>query len=390
MKHFTLLVFLTFAIQTGHAGYSDTLPKGVRNLTYRLIKTNKIRGSYNADGRPEGYNINTQINADVLRGLNASVDTYLDSLTPAEYAEFNFGTFEGNADSEVFVQALGGGYGITDTITIYGFIPFYKATVDLNLRRTEKGRKNVGSSVVLDGLPEIDVRIIQNLFVNYYEYKPLGKWDATGFGDLELGTMWRFYRDDDFGFLVNSGLVVPTGKEDNPDILQDISFGDGQWDAFVEIGGDYNPFVEVVYDAFLRLTYQHWDTRTVRQPNSYTFPMTNQKGEAQVKLGNKLLLATQASYLIDDEWTPSLQYSFEYKEKDNYESNSELSDRINENNTELYAHSLRANISYSTLNLFKKKKFILPAVINFAIQSVFGGKNTPKYERADLEFRLFF
>tara|TARA_R110000868_G_scaffold104087_5_gene286270 strand:- start:486 stop:1652 length:1167 start_codon:yes stop_codon:yes gene_type:complete len=372
------------------AGYSQTLPKGVRNLTFRLIKTNTIKGSYNAQGQPEGYSVNSKINADVLIGLNSSVDTYLQGLSPADYNDFNFGTFEGNATSDVFAQALGGGYGITDKITVYGFIPFYDATVDLNLERTEKGRKNVGSSISLEGLPEIDVRIIQNLFVNYYKYKPLGKWEATGFGDFEFGVMWNFYNDDDFGLLVNFGGVAPTGREDNPDILQDISFGDGQWDSFIEFGGDYKITNDLSIDAWTRYTRQYKFNKNVRQPENQDFPMTDKKGMSEIDLGDKILFGTQLNYSIDDQWTPSLNYIFDYKGKDSYSSNSPTADAINESNTELRSHTLRLGISYSTLELFKQKKFILPGAINFAIQSVLGGKNTPKYERADLEFRLFF
>ena len=118
--------------------------------------------------------------------------------------------------------------------------------------------------------------------------------------------------------------------------------------------------------------------------------MTDKKGMSEIDLGDKILFGTQLNYSIDDQWTPSLNYIFDYKGKDSYSSNSPTADAINESNTELRSHTLRLGISYSTLELFKQKKFILPGAINFAIQSVLGGKNTPKYERADLEFRLFF
>jgi hypothetical protein len=47
-------------------------------------------------------------------------------------------------------------------------------------------------------------------------------------------------------------------------------------------------------------------------------------------------------------------------------------------------------VNFSTVSLFKKKKFIAPIDVNIAIQSIVGGTNTPKYERVDLELRLFF
>lgn len=389
MKKFAVFLFI-FNSHIATAGYHDTLPKGVRNFTFRLIKTNTIKGSYNAQGRPEGYSINTKINADVLIGLNGTVDAYLLGLPANDYNEFNFGTFEGRATSDVFAQAIGAGYGFTNKITGYAFIPFYNATVDLNLVRTQKGQKNVGTSIALEGLPEIDVRIIQNLFVNYYKYQPLGKWEATGFGDLEFGVMWNFYTFDQGGALLNFGAVAPTGREDNPDILQDISFGDGQWDNFIELGGDYQLSQDLGLDLWSRYTAQYSYKKITRLPDSAEFPITQNKGVSRIDLGDKLLLGTQANYRIDDEWSSSLNYLFEYKDGDNYKSSSPTADQINGNNTQLRSHTLRVGGSFSTLNLFKKKRFAAPITINLFIQSIFAGKNTPKYERADLEFRLFF
>jgi hypothetical protein len=59
----------------------------------------------------------------------------------------------------------------------------------LQLKRTETGRTNVGGAIQLENLPNVDVQLLQSLFVNFYKYQPLGKWQATGFGDTELGMM---------------------------------------------------------------------------------------------------------------------------------------------------------------------------------------------------------
>ncbi|MCO4793769.1 MAG: hypothetical protein KC493_08660 [Bacteriovoracaceae bacterium] len=386
-----LLFFFLFIISPSiEAAYYSTLPKGVRNFTYRFIKTNTVSGSYNSAGSFEAYNINAQINADVIKGLNGTVDTYLNGLSQSDYDSFSFGTFEGAATSNVEVHAFGGGWGITDTFTIYGFIPFYKAVVDLNLARTEKGRKNVGSSILLEGLPDIDVRIVQNLFVNYYDYQPLGKWEATGFGDLELGTMWNFYKIKNFGAMMSFGVIAPTGKEDNEDILQDINFGDGQWDIFYEAGFGFRPYQLFSLDSWFRYTYQFKYEKNIRLPDSESFPITSRKGNASIKRGNKLLMNLQGNTHINDEWTTSLLYSWEYKTKDDFKSSFSDADYILEKETSFQSHSLRLNFNFSTVSLFKKKKFIAPIDLNIAAQTILGGENTPKYERYDFEVRMFF
>lgn len=386
-----ILLFLSiFFVSSSRGAYYTTLPKGVRNFTYRFIQTNDITGSYNTAGNYEGYNVNAKITADVIKGLDATVDTYLNGLSQSDYDSFSFGTFEGAATSKVTAHAFGGGYGITDNITVYGFIPFYDAVVDLNLARTEKGRNNVGSSISLENLPDIDVRIIQNLFVNYYNYQPLGKWEATGWGDLELGAMWSFYKAKDHGSMMIFGVTAPTGREDNVDILQDINFGDGQWDIFYEAGGGYRPWSILSIDAFFRYTLQLPYKRNVRLPDSEEFPITSRKGEAEINLGDKFLVNTQGNFHWNDEWTTSLIYIYEVKGEDDYQSAYSDADAILEKETKFKSHTLRFNLNFSTVSLFKKKKFIAPIDLNAAVQSIIGGTNTPKYERLDLELRLFF
>lgn len=390
MKIFYLIILSLPFISNGFAAYYDTLPEGVRNFTYRLVQTGKITGSYGSTGNLKGYNVNANINADAIKGVNSAVDTYLGTLSAADYANFSFGTFQGSASSSVMVQGFGGGYGFTNAFTLYGFIPFYSAVVDLQIARTSKGRSNVGDAIQLENLPDVDVRLIQSLFVNYYQYQPLGKWKATDFGDAELGGMYQLKKWKNAGALVSFGVVVPTGRKDNPDILQDIAFGDGQWDAFYEFGGGFSPTSDWSVDQWTRLTYQFESKETVRLPESSTFPITSRKGEATIKLGNKILTNLQGNVRWSDLWTSSLLYSLEYVEPTNYTSAYSNSDKILEENTEKVSHTARVNLGYSTLNLYRQKQFFMPINVTLALQSIFAGKNVPRYERADFELSFFF
>ena len=393
---FKKIIFLfcnLFWLNISFSAYYDTLPKGVRNITYRIVQTGDITGSYGSSGSFKGYNVNANINADSIHGVNAAVDTYLDTvLTPSQRADFSFGTFQGSAKSKVTAQGFGGGYGITDKLTVYGFIPFYSAVVDLQIERTAKGRNNVDAStaVILEGLPEVDVRLIQSLFVNYYQYQPLGKWQATAFGDAELGFLYQLRKWKNAGALISAGTVAPTGKTANPDILQAISFGDGQWDAFYEFGGGVNFSEDWSIDNWNRYTYQFPMHALVRLPDSATFPVTKNKGIAEIKLGNKYSTNLQLNRRLNEEWNTSLVYGLEYIEKSNFKSSNPTADAILETDSDKITHTARINLTYSTLSLFKQKKFFMPISFVLSLQSVVAGKNVPKYERGDFEMRLFF
>jgi hypothetical protein len=108
------------------------------------------------------------------------------------------------------------------------------------------------------------------------------------------------------------------------------------------------------------------------------------------KLGNKVQTNFQTNYVLSDDWNTSLTYTLEYKEQDDYRSSSAVADKILEEGTERISHTGRLSLGYTTLNLFKQKKFFLPLSMNLAAQSIFAGKNTPKYERADFQIRFFF
>jgi hypothetical protein len=393
MKHLLCYLFLITISTKAFGAYYDVLPKGVRNVTYQFTRTGEITGRYTNSGTLQGYNVSANINADTIKGINSAVDTYLGTLSAEDYKNFSFGTFQGSAASKVTVQGLGVGYGATERLTVYGFIPFYSAEVDLKIKRTEKGRNNVGTAIQLENLPDVDVRLIQSVFVNYYRYQPLGKWKANDFGDAEAGMMYQVKKWRNAGALVNIGFVAPTGREDNPDILQDIAFGDGQWDGFFEFGGGYifgSGKSDFSIDQWNRLTYQFPYTTDVRQPDSSSFPISSTKGSTKIKYGNKVQTNFQGNYRISDEWGSSLGYSFEYKEKDDYQSKLPKSDLILEEATERISHTGRVAISFSTLSMFQKKKFLLPLSFSLAVQSIFSGKNNPQYERVDLQVRMFF
>ena len=383
-----LLLFIHASI--AHAAYYDTLPKGVRNFTYRIVQTSEISGSYNGSGDFKGYNLNANINADAIKGLNSTVDVFLGTLTPTEYANFSFGTFEGSASSKVTAQGFGGGYGFTREITGYAFIPFYKAVVDLRLKRTAKGRNSSGTLLELDNLPDVDARLIQSLIVNYYGYKPLGKWNATNFGDTEFGFLYQIKKWNTGGLLTKVGGVAPTGKIDDPDTLQDIPFGDGQWDAFGELGGGINLPLNFSVDAWTRLTYQFPNQTNIRLPDSATFPVTTRKGSTEIKLGNKAEFNIKGNYSFSDQWMTSLLYTFEYKEADKYKSPYAVSNSILSIDSEKNSHTVKASMNYSTVALYQSKKFFMPLNLNLSAQSILGGKNVPYYNRFDFEIAFYF
>lgn len=373
------------------SAYYDVLPRGVRNLTYRRIETGIIEGSFNNSGGFAAFDIAADINADVLEGVNGSIDAVLATFSPSEREQFSLGKFETDIEAEVKAHALGIGLGITRRLTFYAFTPFYEAEVRLNLNRTDKGQNQIdGKTISIDGIPSVDAKIIQSLFVNYYGYNPLGTWRSSDFGDTEVGFMYLLSKKRNYGTKITVGGVIPTGREDDPDTIQDIGFGDGQYDIFIEYGGGVKPRRWLGADFWTRFTYQIPFSKVIRLPENIDFPISNEKVDTKIQFGHEVKAMGQLNFNFDAAWSFSSGLMLTYKMKDNYQSRNELADRILESNTEEFLQTAIINLNFSTLPFFRKKQWPIPMNLGVYYQKDISGKNTPQIERVDLEMRLFF
>jgi hypothetical protein len=233
--------------------------------------------------------------------------------------------------------------------------------------------------------------VIQSVIVNHYQYEPLGSWSGEGAGDLEWMNMYRLTDWQDAGLMICGGLVLPTGREDNPDMIQDVAFGDGQLDAFTEFGGGVSFFKgKYQVDSYTRFTYQAPSEKTKRAYTSADFPLTSEKENFKEKLGNKLIVGFINTY-VPTHWTAiSLEYQFNYKEADKYSSKNTLANYALAANTETNSQALKLMLELSSVEFYFKKKFPLPMKVYMAVQDTFAGKNTPDVTRYDFELRFFF
>lgn len=387
-----LFIFISLLISNDIlAAYYDVLPRGVRNITYRRIQTGVIDGSFNNSGGFSAFDIAADINADVLEGVDSSIDAVLDTFSSSEREQFSLGKFETDIEAEVKAHALGVGVGVTRRLTFYAFVPFYEAEVRLNLVRTAEGQNQIdGKTISIDGIPSVDSRIIQSLFVNYYGYNPLGTWRSSDFGDTEVGFMYLLTKKRNYGTKITFGGVVPTGREDDPDTIQDIGFGDGQYDVFVEYGGGVKPRRWLGADFWTRFTYQLPFTRRIRLPESAEFPISTEKADTKIQFGHEVKAMGQLNINMDAAWSFSSGLMLTYKMKDDYQSGNETADKILENNTEEFLQTGILNLTFSTLPFFRKKQWPIPMNLGIYYQKDISGKNTPQIERVDLEMRLFF
>jgi hypothetical protein len=416
MKLRNTFIFSTLTLMFSNLAFSQyykTLPKGVRTVVYRNVST-EVDSSFNhtKSETPLSFEVNADVK--MLESIDHEVvDLILETLKPypKAYEKLDLGTYKVEASAEVEVDAYALGYGVTDRITAYMFLPTYTADVRMKYSRP----KGNNYDEVIDALAEytnsdlpqaiaenaetyadsldVNASFLQSLVENGAGYEAAGDWHGEGLGDLEFGVMYNFFQTDNSGMLLSVGGVAPTGRVDDPDVLQDIGFGDGQWDAFVEFGGGYRINKTFVLNSWVRWTHQFETDKDLRVPVSADLNFGDSKSNFSEKLGNKGIFHFSSDIILNDWISFNTAYEYNHTERASYEANNSsysYAESWLASNTESVAHNLRLTGELSTVTAFTKKKFILPASIKFMYQHALEGRNTPKAHRYEVEFKMFF
>lgn len=405
-----LLTFSTFA----QAQYYKTLPKGVRSLDLRNIKTTTISSSYNHSESEAAYSYDIELDSETLKSIdNDIIETIYEILSPYPDAAnaINLGKYHLDARANMEVDVFGFGYGVTNKLTAYFGIPFHTARVKMNYSRPKGNNydqvaqilQNYTSDDIAQGIGknietygqnlDIDGAFLQNLVVNHFNYEELGDWEGSGPGDTEFGLMYNFLTTDKYGLLLSVGGNAPTGRVDDPDILQDVGFGDGQWDAFVEFGGSYLATSSFYVNSWFRYTYQFAADKDKRVPYSADVFIGDETATFNEKLGNRLLYHFSTDYVVNDWITLNTAYEYDYIGEARYralDGRNAYAESILASNTEAVQHNFRTSIILSSVGSFQKGNFLLPASLRFTYQQMMEGRNTAKYDRYELQYRMFF
>ncbi len=402
---------LSFLALSTQAAYYSTLPEGVRVAVFRQVMTSTIDEEFNSNSKPIGFDVNVNLNAAALRD-SSSISEYifseLQNISQYAYDTFTFGTYKIDGQAEVNVQGYAFGYGINDRLTAYVSMPIYNASVAMNMKRTGADTQqqvlqilngtNSGNQFqttfqeFLSGQNVgVSEGLIQSVVTNLYGYKPLGSWEARGLGDVDLVSLVRLTDWTDAGLAVTYGVTLPTGRIDDPDLLQDFAFGDGQTDVFAEFGGGQTLMKgNLELESSLRYTYQLASDKELRIPESQQFVLSDKKAVFREKLGNKIDFMAGAQWKFDDQWSLSGQYLFNHIGQADYQSEHQKANAILASDTEVYAHTMRVGANYNTVGLYQRGAFLLPMQASLSGQRIFAGTNTPTYTRFDFEVRFFF
>jgi hypothetical protein len=392
------------------AGY-DTLPKGVNTFVFKQVVTSEIKTQFNENNQEETLNLKDEFTSSRLQDISTVIRSYFDelkTLSADAYDNFSLGEFEADVTANVTAQGFGYGFGITDRLTVYGSLPVYHIKTNIDFNQTKPSNlaavqatiRNAPTPTALGKfvrdltlqLPPTNQELLQSLVVNFYGYKPIGRWEKDALGDAEIGLIYRLTDYSDKGVAISAGAVLPTGDEDDPDSLQDVSTGDGQYDAFIESMAGISFFDNILQiDIKGRYTHQFAANKEVRWIEDSELPLARTKRSVNQKLGNKIDTAFTLTVVPTIWMNLSGALIMSSTSKTTYYDITDKNVRnALEKNTDSSSRWARVGLGFSTVEAYKRKKFDLPLDIGISAQKLINAKNSPSYERYDVDFKLYF
>lgn len=408
-NQFLILLFLA-QINSVFAAVYDTLPAGINTIVAKQVSTTKIESRYGANSQSTGLALKQEFKSSNLQSISEVVNTYfkeLQALSPEAYNQFSLGEFKANAWAEVNAQGFGFGHGITDHLTVLASVPFYHVKTNVDFSQTKKSNLSAMRAAIANApatsasanfvreltmqMPETNAELLQSLIVNFYGYKPLGYFERDTFGDAEVGIIYRFTDFDDKGQSLGFGAVLPTGKIDDPNSLQDVSTGDGQYDAYLEsLSGISFLDNNLQLDLKTRYTYQFASRKNLRMISDPNFPLSRDSRVVNEKLGNKIDTTFQVT-LNPTMWlNVHTAYIANYIGATTYDIPEQNLKSAMEANTQSLTQWGRIGLGFSGVELYKRKRIDIPFEFNLSYQRIISAKNSADFERVDADFRLYF
>jgi hypothetical protein len=305
-------------------------------------------------------------------------------------------------------------FGLTDRLSIGANIPYFwqKNTVSASLDNTSatvginplavSGANAFGFvplNAPLPGTRRPTSEDAQRLLMSR-GFKRLQTWEDDGFGDIEIGGKYQYFRSENFRAAFTGGARFPTGKVDDPDNLSDRGFGTGAYALLFRFHQDFisqppglakrlgfptpgSYFINTTfrYDLYLP------DKQPLRVCDVHD-PLCPFKDTVRRDIGDIFEAEISASYGLPLEglfFTPL--YKFTNKFRDHYAGNMNLNYGVLAEESNFYDHSYRVGFSYSTVPLVVQKKFPWPLAASVFYWDRFAANNN-RYVAKSIGFNI--
>ena len=373
-------LFLLGTTSLSYGESAEVLPKGVFRGDVEYSYYLPIDQKFDPDGNEEA------LAADYNTDLNSSIFPVL-SLVEAGFGmpggSASLGKSVVDFEYDIDEVDLKFYYGVTDKLSIGIKIPYYWIRNNVNAR-LDNTNATVGMNpsvpggvapLSVPGTTPFTTDDVQNLLGQQFEYDRVETWSGNGVGDIETGGRYQYLNTENWRLAFTGAVRLPTGEVDDPDSLVDVAFGSGAWALLFRSNNDYLGIKNVILDATFEYDLVLPDHETVRVPDDVNRPLTTNKENVDRDLGDIFRLKLSADYTFYEEFSFYLFYSYALQMKDKVTGDKGFKYESLEDETNWDYHEYKVGLSYSTIPLFRKKKFPLPILASIEFEDVFAGSN---------------
>lgn len=405
---FSAIVMSVAAAPSYAVEHTRTLPRGRFNLNLRSVATD-ISHKTGPDGDRDGLAAPLERDLtfnDVLRnqaaisGVRAAkVEGFM--LANDFGRDEALGTFSASAKASVRATAPVIAYGFTDRITLAAGAPFMRArsAISVAFTRSQTAQNFISalsdpSNNQQEAALELDQKLTDapgelNRELAGNGIAPLGEWQGEGWGDTTIAAKWRAWERGPLSFAATAGWVLPTGKPDDPRIMTDVPFGDGQSDAFVQstVVDEVVPGMSV--SGTLKYTHQMAGQREVfrgldPEDLDQGTVMADFKPGDRVEGGAGVAWSHRTGITASAGWQGTRKWSDRYRD--------DAGERLQkvDANSEQTIHAVELGAGFSTVDGYLRGEYPAPAEISFAVQRQVSSRNAMESDLYEMSTSLFF
>jgi hypothetical protein len=312
------------------------------------------------------------------------------------------GEFTADLKGHMTVFAPVMSYGFTDKLTVGIGVPVYTAATSISVGfqpndraraflaslSDPKNNQSASAHEAADKLNTAVARLNQKLADN--GYRELNDWHSQGLGDVTVAAKYQHFHHSVATLASTTGFVAPTGRTDDPDVLNDIPFGDGQWDLFHELAVDEELLPGLVLNQFGKYTVQLPDSKKVRAQTDDE-PIEVGHVNTRYKLGDKIDAGASLRWEPRFGLVSGIGYSYFRKYGDVYRGDFDYATKeVLERGTDQRAHNAELLLGYSTVPLYMAGSFAVPLDLKLTYTRQLSSVNMPVTDLAQLDFNLYF
>ncbi len=384
------------------------LPKGRSSGTLENLFYLATGERYNPSGNPEG--IASGFDG---RTLDSSVFPLLQPLDQFVGGSASIGDSRVRFRYHYNITNITFAHGITDRLTVGFEIPYYDVRNDVNasVNSAPGSSANVGlrtgpgpgplcgstAPVLPLACPNtrrFTTEDVQRLLgeglpgIPGFGFKSIRDFSDNGLGDILLGAKYQYWRSQDARLAAGGGVRFPTGRQDDPDDLVDMSWSAGAYGLFARFQHDYllsnwwkerptpaSVGIAAAGDLILNGTFRYeWvlpDSATLRVGEPDTLTTTRERLDRD--LGDRFDFEFSALYQLTSAFALSASYRYGFKLEDVFTSHRGLSTQALEKDTDSTEQVYVLRLTYSTLPLYRAGRFPLPLDIAVSWRDRFAG-----------------